>query len=51
MAAIVRVLGDPALAQRLAADGRRRYGEHFELARMVEAMRRVYAEVAAGARA
>jgi len=46
--ALVRVLDEPGLASRLAACGRARVRQRFQLGTLVAAMRRHYAEVASG---
>jgi sugar transferase (PEP-CTERM/EpsH1 system associated) len=47
-AAMLRVLGDDALARRLAAAGRRMVESRFTLERSVEALERLYEEAVAG---
>jgi glycosyltransferase involved in cell wall biosynthesis len=46
--ALVRLLGDDALRERLGACGRARVAEEFALPRMVEAMKACYREAAGG---
>jgi glycosyltransferase involved in cell wall biosynthesis len=47
-AAIVRVLGDPALGERLSAAGRRRVEEKFTVDAMVDGTLAVYRDLVAG---